>query len=67
MREKGNGLTYQEDSYAGCTANVILVTSGWTYCANAGDCRSIAKIEGNNIFELSKDHKPEDPQERKRI
>ena len=30
-----------EESYAGCTANVILLTPTEIYCANCGDSRSI--------------------------
>ena len=44
--------------FAGCTANVVLITPDWTYCANAGDSRAIACIDGKTPFELSKDHKP---------
>lgn len=58
MRDKDNGPKYEEDSHAGCTANVVLVTPEWTYCANAGDSRAIAKVNGKDTFELSKDHKP---------
>ena len=67
MREKDNGPKYEEDSHAGCTANVVLITPEWTYCANAGDSRAIAKINGKQTFELSKDHKPENPVEMDRI
>lgn len=57
MREKDNGPKYDEDSHAGCTANVVLVTPDWIYCANAGDSRAIC-YQGKKLFELSKDHKP---------
>lgn len=50
MREKDNGPKYEEDSHAGCTANVVLVTPEWTYCANAGDSRAVAMIDGRNTF-----------------
>ncbi len=46
MREKENGPKYQEDSHAGCTANVVLITPDFIYCANAGDSRSVACIKG---------------------
>ena len=42
---------------AGCTANVVLITESYIYCANAGDARSVASINGKAL-ELSKDHKP---------
>lgn len=60
MREKDNGPKYEEESHAGCTANVVLITPDYIYCANAGDSRSVACVDGKTV-ELSKDHKPEDP------
>jgi serine/threonine protein phosphatase PrpC len=42
-----------DESIAGCTANVIIITDTEIYCANAGDSRSILRIENvyfNNIF-----------------
>jgi serine/threonine protein phosphatase PrpC len=66
MREKDNGPKYDEDSHAGCTANVVLITPDYIYCANAGDSRAVASIDGKTV-ELSKDHKPEDPIELNRI
>jgi serine/threonine protein phosphatase PrpC len=33
-----------EESMAGCTANVVLITETEIYCANAGDSRAIIKI-----------------------
>jgi serine/threonine protein phosphatase PrpC len=55
-----------EQSYAGCTATTILVTQSEIYCANAGDSRTVA-CKGGQFIELSYDHKPDDPEERKRI
>lgn len=66
MMEKDNGPKYVEDSHAGCTANVVLITPEYVYCANAGDSRSVASVNGQMV-ELSKDHKPEDPVELDRI
>lgn len=57
MRDKDNGPKYEEESHAGCTANVVLITPEYIYCANAGDSRSVASIKGETK-ELSKDHKP---------
>ena len=36
------------------------------YCANAGDSRTVMSEKGNAV-DLSKDHKPELPEERSRI
>jgi protein phosphatase 2C family protein 2/3 len=57
MREIDNGPKYEEDSHAGCTANVVLITPEFIYCANAGDSRAVACVSGQTK-ELSKDHKP---------
>ena len=38
-----------DQSMAGCTANVVLITENEIYCANAGDSRSILRI-GNVIL-----------------
>lgn len=45
---------------------MVLVTPSFIYCANAGDARSVACINGRAV-ELSKDHKPTLPLERQRI
>lgn len=66
MREKDNGPKYDQESHAGCTANVVLITPESIYCANAGDSRAIA-CQGEKVIELSKDHKPQDPIELDRI
>ena len=60
MRENGNGPNYEEPSHAGCTANVVLITPDYIYCANSGDSRSVAAISKKTL-PLSTDHKPEDP------
>ena len=36
LREKENGPKYEEESKAGCTANVCLITQDFIYVANAG-------------------------------
>ena len=59
MREKGNAAEGQEGSHAGCTANVVLITPDFIYCANSGDSRSVASVK-NEVVPLSYDHKPED-------
>ena len=51
----------------GCTANVILIDDmKKLYIANAGDSRCVLG-RGGKAFELSKDHKPDDEIELKRI
>lgn len=51
---------------AGCTANVALLVGKTLYVANAGDSRSFLNRGGKN-FDMSKDHKPDDELEKKRI
>lgn len=53
-------------SIAGCTSTVILVTKTEIYCANAGDSRTVMSKRGT-ARDLSKDHKPDDPLELRRI
>lgn len=51
---------------AGCTANLVLITDTHIYCANAGDARAVLCEKGKSL-DLSKDHKPDLPQERSRV
>ena len=69
--ENRDQIGYQEylkqvESAAGCTATVVLVTPMELYCANAGDSRSVMCEKGYAV-DLSKDHKPDLPEERNRI
>ena len=51
----------------GCTAVVALLSkTGQFYVANIGDSRCVLCVKGK-IFPLSKDHKPTDPVEKRRI
>ena len=59
----GDGL---DVSYAGCTANVIMITKTEIICANAGDSRSVLSKKGK-AKDLSVDHKPDTPSEKRRI
>ena len=45
---------------------MALVTPNEIYCANAGDSRTVI-CEYGNATEMSKDHKPDLPEERSRI
>lgn len=49
-----------EESYAGCTANVVLIKANTLYCANAGDTRCCISHDGK-LLKMSKDHKPDHP------
>lgn len=53
-------------SYAGCTANVCLLTKEHVYCANAGDSRALL-YDGKTVSPLSTDHKPDLEVEKRRI
>ncbi len=54
-----NRYSFLGDMYAGCTANVCLITDKEIYVANAGDSRAVACCKGS-VVPLSFDHKPED-------
>ena len=54
------------DSFAGCTANVCLITADTVYCANAGDSRTIL-YSNKKVVSLSTDHKPDNEEEKQRI
>lgn len=53
-------------SYAGCTANVCIVTKTEIICANCGDSRSVASVKEKSV-DVSVDHKPDLPSEKARI
>jgi len=53
---------------SGSCANVVLIIGEMCYCANVGDSRGILSSElGRKVFMLSKDHKPSDELESKRV
>ena len=54
------------DDPSGATSVVVFVKGNKVYCANAGDSRAIMS-ENGNVFELSYDHKPNNPIEHQRI
>eukprot|EP00825_Cyclidium_porcatum_P028580 TRINITY_DN307_c0_g2_i4.p1 TRINITY_DN307_c0_g2~~TRINITY_DN307_c0_g2_i4.p1 ORF type:complete len:307 (+),score=67.68 TRINITY_DN307_c0_g2_i4:155-1075(+) len=55
-----------DESMAGCTSNVCLITQSRIYVANAGDSRTNICANGQ-LVEMSQDHKPDDPAEKDRI
>lgn len=53
-------------SFAGCTATVVLVTRTEIICANSGDSRTVL-CRGGRAKNMSEDHKPDNPEELRRI
>ena len=53
-------------NFAGCTAVVTLVSKTEIVCANAGDSRAVVSKKGK-AKEMSIDHKPDTPSEKRRI
>lgn len=54
-------------TFAGCTANVCILTKNEVYCANAGDSRAYLHFEDGSTAPLSTDHKPDVATEKERI
>uniref|UniRef100_A0A182X3B6 protein-serine/threonine phosphatase n=1 Tax=Anopheles quadriannulatus TaxID=34691 RepID=A0A182X3B6_ANOQN len=54
------------EQMSGSTAVVVLIKDNRLYCANAGDSRAIACVDGR-LDVLSFDHKPTNEKERERI
>lgn len=54
-------------SFAGCTANVVLITNNVIYVANAGDSRAVLYSNEGEVTPLSVDHKPDMESEKQRI
>ena len=57
---------YDVAAMSGCTACVVLITPNKIFCANVGDSRSVLYKSGEPV-PLSTDHKPNLPDEKKRI
>ncbi|XP_048481383.1 probable protein phosphatase 2C T23F11.1 isoform X5 [Plutella xylostella] len=55
-----------QEKVAGSTAVAVLVRGGAVYCANVGDSRAVACVAGR-AESLSYDHKPNNPEELRRI
>lgn len=51
---------------SGCTCDIVFQIGSHIICANVGDSRAIF-IEGDKIISLSTDHKPNLPEEERRI
>lgn len=52
--------------FTGCTATVVVITPTEIICGNAGDSRTVLS-KGRKAFDLSIDHKPDNPGEKRRI
>eukprot|EP01121_Diplochlamys_sp_Union-15-3_P015210 TRINITY_DN4978_c0_g1_i2.p1 TRINITY_DN4978_c0_g1~~TRINITY_DN4978_c0_g1_i2.p1 ORF type:complete len:270 (+),score=43.28 TRINITY_DN4978_c0_g1_i2:35-811(+) len=50
----------------GCTALAVLVIGDKAYVANTGDCRAVL-CKGSKAIRLTRDHKPDDQEEKTRI
>ena len=60
-------MNVNNETNAGTTACVVLITPKWSVCANAGDSRAVISRHGNQAVALSTDHKPDDHLEDRRI
>lgn len=66
LQKSSDPSSKAQSTIAGCTATVALVTPTEVFCCNAGDSRTV--LSKNKIgFDMSKDHKPDDSDERRRI
>jgi hypothetical protein len=54
--------------YSGSCALIIIIINNMCYCANLGDSRAIYSYDsGKKFYQISRDHKPNDNLEKKRI
>ena len=56
-----------DTNFSGSTCVIIFQIGNYLICSNVGDSRAIMIKENKEIIELSKDQKPENEEERKRI
>ncbi len=63
-----NKTRNQYYDYSGSCAIIILIINAMCYIANLGDSRALYSYDtGSQFYQLSRDHKPNDPKEKKRI
>ena len=63
-----NKTRNQYNDYSGSCAIIILIIDDMCYIANLGDSRALYSYDtGSKLYQLSRDHKPNDPKEKKRI
>ena len=54
--------------YSGSCAIIVLIINNQVFIANLGDSRALYSYNGGEeLYQLSRDHKPNDPKEKKRI
>lgn len=61
-----NEMIRRDNVTGGCTALVALFLKNKCYVANAGDSRAVLSKD-SQAYRLSRDHKPDDPEEEQRI
>lgn len=57
---------HEDDAFGGCTAVTAIISPSFFVCANAGDSRCVLGNR-NYVIPMSRDHKPSDYEERKRV
>ena len=63
-----NKTRNQYYDYSGSCAIIVLIIDDMCYVANLGDSRALYSYDtGKKFLQLSRDHKPNDPKEKKRI
>ena len=63
-----NKTRNQYYDYSGSCAIIVLIIDDMCYIANLGDSRAIYSYDtGSKFYQLSRDQKPNDPKEKKRI
>ena len=68
MKSIHNKTRNQYSDYSGSCAIIVLIIDDMCYIANLGDSRAIYSYDtGTKFYQLSRDQKPNDPKEKKRI